>query len=108
MRQAPGARRNSNGFADTVRLTGSSTCARWTLFWRSWIEPDERLMPKFLFLQGVASPFFSRLADWLIAKGCEVFRINFCVGDAIYWRGKLAWNFRQRVESLPAFMQEHC
>ncbi|MBE9607836.1 capsule biosynthesis protein [Chitinilyticum piscinae] len=44
-------------------------------------------MPRksFLFLQGVCSPFFSRLAQQLRADGHAVCRVNFNVGDALYW-----------------------
>ena len=61
---------------------------------------------KFLFLQGVNSPFFPRLADRLEADGHRVFRINFNVGDSIYWGSRPAWAFRGALETLPDFLQE--
>jgi capsular polysaccharide export protein len=59
-----------------------------------------------LFLQGVATPFFSRLGDWLRERGEQVYRVNFCAGDALYWRGKPAWNFRSVAESFPDWLEE--
>ena len=60
----------------------------------------------FLFLQGCTSPFFSRLGELLSHKGHQVYRINFNVGDAIYWRKLPAWNFREPVSSLPAYLDK--
>lgn len=40
----------------------------------------------FLFLQGLASPFFSDLGRALKARGHSVRRINFCPGDWLFWR----------------------
>jgi capsular polysaccharide export protein len=59
----------------------------------------------FLFLQGVASPFFSRLGDWLLARGERVTRVNFCAGDALYWRGKPAWAYRGGVRQFAAWLE---
>ncbi|GEP07646.1 capsular polysaccharide export protein [Methylobacterium oxalidis] len=39
----------------------------------------------FLFLQGIASPFFSDLGRALKARGHAVRRINFCAGDWLFW-----------------------
>ena len=58
----------------------------------------------FLFLQGVASPFFACLADRLLSAGHLVFRINFNGGDMAYWFGKPSWRFREKVDELPAFL----
>lgn len=38
-----------------------------------------------LFLEGPASPFMRRVADCLVDAGHSVRRINFCLGDAVYW-----------------------
>jgi capsular polysaccharide export protein len=62
----------------------------------------------FLFLQGMATPFFSRLADRLIAEGERVSRINFCGGDALYWSGKPAWQYTRELAELPGFLAELC
>jgi capsular polysaccharide export protein len=66
------------------------------------------LKQSFLFLQGVATPFFSRLADALAADGHGVQRINFCAGDAMYWRGKPARRFNGTLEELPAYLEDIC
>jgi capsular polysaccharide export protein len=60
----------------------------------------------FLFLQGVVSPFFPRLADRLVAKGHRVARINFCAGDALYWGRRPAWNYGRPVSGLADFLTE--
>ena len=62
----------------------------------------------FLFLQGMATPFFSRLADTLLAHGERVSRVNFCGGDALYWRSKPAWHFRGELAALPAYLEAQC
>jgi capsular polysaccharide export protein len=59
----------------------------------------------FLFLQGLASPFFSRLADRLRADGEAVHRVNFCAGDAVLWGKRPAWNYRRGVDGLTAFLE---
>ncbi len=61
---------------------------------------------RFLFLQGVASPFFARLADRLQDQGHRIFRINFCAGDALYWGRRPCWQFRSGLEDLPRFLNE--
>ncbi|OGA74798.1 MAG: hypothetical protein A3G81_16735 [Betaproteobacteria bacterium RIFCSPLOWO2_12_FULL_65_14] len=60
---------------------------------------------KFLFLQGASSPFFSRLGDWLAARGAEVRRVNLCAGDALYWRGKPAWSYPGPREGFAAWLE---
>ena len=60
----------------------------------------------FLFLQGVCSPFFSRLADSLKALGHQVFKINFTMGDWTYWGRRSAWNYRGHVSELGEFLAD--
>jgi len=57
-------------------------------------------------LQGVCSPFFSRLADRLVADGHCVSKINFNGGDCVYWGNRPAWLFRWRLEELVPFLEE--
>lgn len=59
----------------------------------------------YLFLQGLATPFFGRLADRLRADGHAVHRVNFCAGDAAYWGTRPAWNFRQGLSGLSDFLE---
>lgn len=59
----------------------------------------------FLFLQGPTSPFFSRLADKLLSRGAQVYRVNFNMGDYCYWRGKPSWQFRADPAQLPAWLE---
>lgn len=60
----------------------------------------------FLFLQGVCSPFFIRLADRLKADGHRVYKVNFNSGDWVYWGGRSAWNYRSPVSELRDFLDE--
>lgn len=57
----------------------------------------------FLFLQGVCSPFFPRLADRLVADGHQVFKVNFNAGDVAYWGGRKSTYFRGRPQDLRDF-----
>ena len=58
---------------------------------------------RFLFLQGVCSPFFPRLADALRGLGHEVRKVNFTVGDQMYWRRGGATSYRGPMRQLPEF-----
>lgn len=50
-------------------------------------DPVDASPATFLFLQGLASTFFSDLGAALTARGHQVRRINFCPGDWLFWRG---------------------
>lgn len=60
----------------------------------------------FLFLQGVASPFFARLAAALEASGHGVVRVNFNAGDAVYWLGRKSSNYRGSLASLAEYLED--
>ena len=60
----------------------------------------------FLFLQGVASPLFARLADELEHRGHHCLRINFCPGDRLFWRRAGATNYLGRYDEWPAYIRE--
>jgi capsular polysaccharide export protein len=60
----------------------------------------------YLFLQGVCSPFFSRLADGLEARGHQVHKVNFNVGDCAYWMGRPASKYRGPVAELRGFLEK--
>lgn len=60
----------------------------------------------FLFLQGLPSPFFSRVAQGLSALGCRVSGINLCVGDQLYWRGQNTVNYRGHGTDWPNFVAD--
>lgn len=66
---------------------------------------------KFLFLQGVATPFFRKLGEAIQENGYEVFRVNFCGGDSWFSQPKNNWRFTANLEQLPAWLetkyQEH-
>ncbi len=58
---------------------------------------------RFLFLQGVCSPFFPRLAQALRDRSHSVRKVNFTVGDRIYWRAGEATTYRGPMDQLDAF-----
>ncbi len=61
---------------------------------------------RFLFLQGVCSPFFSLLAQALRREGAGVSKINFNMGDAAYWRAGGSEDFKEPLKALPGFITE--
>jgi len=58
---------------------------------------------RFLLLQGPCSPFFARLGRALRDAGHLVRKVNFTVGDRLYWRGGEICAFRGPMAALPAF-----
>ncbi|MGU3541131.1 capsule biosynthesis protein [Methylobacterium sp. A54F] len=60
----------------------------------------------FLFLQGIASPFFSDLGRALRRRGHGVRRINFCSGDWLFWRGA-SDNYRGPREGWQAYLSAY-
>ena len=61
----------------------------------------------FLFLQGHPSSFPVRLADELVRRGHRVLKINFCLGDALYWPGHKALNYRKRFLHWQGFLHDY-
>ncbi|WP_434986122.1 capsule biosynthesis protein [Vreelandella zhaodongensis] len=61
----------------------------------------------FLFLQGVCSPFYQRLARRLTDDGHRVVKVNFNAGDIVYWQRTHSQNhlFRGPLGELPAYIQ---
>jgi capsular polysaccharide export protein len=62
------------------------------------------LRREFLFLQGLAGPFFSLLGRALGVDGHGVHRINFNGGDWAYWRQPGALNYRGGSRGWPRFL----
>ncbi|MGX9979266.1 capsule biosynthesis protein [Methylobacterium fujisawaense] len=60
----------------------------------------------FLFLQGIATPFFSDLGKALRARGHTVRRINLCPGDWLFWSGD-ADNYRGRREAWGEYLETY-
>ena len=60
---------------------------------------------QFLFLQGLAGPFFSRLGEALAAAGFGVHRVNFHGGDKLFWRQGGAVDYRGGLARWPAFLE---
>lgn len=61
------------------------------------------MMRRYLFLQGVCSPFFRCLGESLRSKGHYVAKVNFNGGDALSWLGGNAVAYRGRVDGLADF-----
>ena len=61
----------------------------------------------FLFLQGVCSPFYQRLARRLSDDGHRVVKVNFNAGDIAYWQRTHSENhlFRDPLSELPAYIE---
>lgn len=59
---------------------------------------------EFLFLQGLAGPFFSLLGEALEASGNGVHRINFNGGDKLYWKLPGAIDYRGNLNKWPRFL----
>ncbi len=59
----------------------------------------------FLFLQGVASPFFADLGKALIDEGHHVLKINFCGGDWLFSNRLNHLNYQDSLNALPEFLQ---
>ncbi len=60
----------------------------------------------FLFLQGVCSPFFPRLADKLKNDGHAIHKINFNAGDSFCWGHRKSSYFRAPLTELAGFIKK--
>ncbi|KAA0019041.1 capsular biosynthesis protein [Salinicola corii] len=58
----------------------------------------------FLLLQGVCSPFFDRLGARLREAGHSVIKVNFTVGDSVYWRQKNTYAYRGQAKDIPEYL----
>lgn len=61
----------------------------------------------FLFLQGVCSPFYQRLAKRLVNDGHRVVKVNFNGGDIAYWQRTHGEShlFRGPTAELPGYIK---
>lgn len=53
----------------------------------------------FVFLQGMPSPFFTRIAKELTSLGCKTTGINFCLGDWLFWQGSNSINYKGSLDN---------
>ena len=60
---------------------------------------------RFLFLQGLPGFFFSRLGAALATRGHEVRRVNFNLGDRLFWRLPGAADYRGGLDGWPAWLE---
>ena len=58
-----------------------------------------------LFLQGMPSLFFYRIAQKLENHGCRATRINLCAGDRLFWTGENALDYRGTLANWPDFIR---
>jgi capsular polysaccharide export protein len=63
-------------------------------------------MSSVLFLQGPPSVFWRELSDAFEAAGVKTHRVNFSLGDQLYWRKRGAINFRRPLREWPRFLKE--
>lgn len=61
-----------------------------------------------LILQGPASPFLKSLASVAVQRGLAVHKINFCLGDAVYWWPRKANWFKGTDAQWPQFLERFC
>jgi capsular polysaccharide export protein len=66
-----------------------------------------RTRREFLFLQGLAGPFFALLGQRLANAGHGVHRINFNGGDKLFWRTPGATDYRRGLSRWPAFLESY-
>jgi capsular polysaccharide export protein len=59
----------------------------------------------FLFLQGLAGPFFNDLGNALASDGHGVHRVNFNFGDRLCWRRPGAVDYRGTLSGWPPFLE---
>ncbi|KGD98892.1 capsular biosynthesis protein [Rhizobium sp. YS-1r] len=63
-------------------------------------------MTKVLFLQGPPSIFWRELADAFEAQGFQTKRVNFSLGDQLYWRKRGAINYRGTLRAWPRYLAD--
>lgn len=61
---------------------------------------------RFIFLQGVATPFFKELGNAIRQSGHKVFRVNFCGGDSFFSMGTDSWRFSAPLDTFPRWLAE--
>lgn len=62
--------------------------------------------PVILFLQGPPSLFWKQLAETFEKGGISTHRVNFSLGDQLYWPKSGAINFRRSIKKWPQFLKE--
>jgi capsular polysaccharide export protein len=60
-----------------------------------------------LFLQGPASPFLRRVAEALCAQNIAVRKINFCVGDGVFWWPRTGDWYLEPRERWPDYLNAY-
>ena len=69
------------------------------------LAPGASGLPVILFLQGPPSVFWRELADEFERQGARTHRVNFSLGDQVFWRKRGAINYRRGFKAWPAFLE---
>jgi capsular polysaccharide export protein len=69
------------------------------------MDGERRTLPRYLVLQGMATPFFGVLARALLTRGHAVKRINFTAGDRLFWPLPGSVNYRGGLDDWPDFLE---
>lgn len=65
------------------------------------------MMPRnFLFLQGVATPFFKELSSAIRQEGHQTYKVNFCGGDSLFSGKKNVWRYNQPLDEFSLWLAE--
>jgi capsular polysaccharide export protein len=70
------------------------------------MDGDRRDVPRYLFLQGMATPFLGKLGSALFRRGYAVKRINFNAGDRLFWHLPGSIDYRGTAEDWPVFLEK--
>lgn len=68
-------------------------------------DPNSSIRRSFVFLQGPTSGVFRDLGRALAARGHDVLRINFCLGDRLFWHGKDTRFYGGSRADWPAYLR---
>jgi capsular polysaccharide export protein len=69
------------------------------------MDGDYPARRRYLFLQGMATQFLARLGLALAKRGHTVKRVNFTVGDRLFWRLPGSVAYRGTIGDWPAFLE---
>jgi len=61
----------------------------------------------FVFLRTMPSSFFPRLGKKIEEEGYIVSRINFCLGDWLFWQGPNSYSYREKYKDWPKFILQY-
>ncbi|MBO3762517.1 capsular biosynthesis protein [Ciceribacter sp. L1K22] len=71
----------------------------------SVVKQPRETKPVILFLQGPPSVFWRELSDAFELAGVKTLRVNFSLGDQLFWRKRGAINFRKPLKHWRGFVE---